>query len=57
MLVVQTRMKGFKRQRDKFTAEAKIDVLSILLANTMGMAPTYWVLTAREIVSTEKAGQ
>ncbi len=48
-LLTETRIKDFKRQRDKFTTEAKISVLALVLANAIGMADTYWVLRAREI--------
>lgn len=48
-LLAETRRKEFKRQRDKFTCEAKIEVLANILANVLGMAGAYWVLQAREI--------
>jgi len=54
-LLTETRNKDFKRQRDKFMCEAKIEVLSIVLANAVGMASFYWVMTAREIVAEEQA--
>jgi hypothetical protein len=52
-LLNETRQKDFRRQRDKFMSEAKIEVLANVLANAIGMASTYWILRAREIVKGE----
>lgn len=54
-LLVYTRKKDFIRQRDKFVNEGKIEVLANCLANCNGMAGTYWILQAREIVSASRA--
>ncbi len=52
-ILAETRLKSFKRQRDKFVCEAKIEVLANVLANALGMASTYWVLEARAVVEEE----
>lgn len=48
-LIEETRTKDFKRLRDKFMVEAKIEALANVLACSLGMATHYWVMAAREI--------
>ncbi len=47
-LLAYSRRNDFKTVREKLTNEAKIEALSIVLANSIGMAAFYWTQQARE---------
>lgn len=51
-LCANTAKTEFKLRRDMFETTAVIEVLAKVLANTHGMAGTYWIIAAREIVKT-----
>jgi hypothetical protein len=45
------RLKPQKRKRDEHELDAQIHALSIVLANSLGMAPPYWELAAKELLN------
>jgi hypothetical protein len=38
-----------KRQRDKFVLDGQIEILGIVIANSLGMASFYWVSEAKRL--------
>lgn len=45
--VVSERAKPQKRRRDEFVLDGQIEVMAIVLANSLGMAWWYWIEQAR----------
>lgn len=43
------RMLPQKRKRDEYVIDGQIEILSIILANSIGMAAFYWTQRAKEI--------
>lgn len=45
--VVSERAKPQKRKRDEFVLDGQIEVMAIVLANSLGMTSWYWIEKAR----------